>query len=429
MTIQNIKGMPDILPNETSRWRFVEEKIRELMDVYAYEEIRTPILEETSLFVRSVGEHTDIVGKEMFTFTDQGDVQMSLRPEGTASVMRSYIQHSMAAQSAFTKLWYMGPMFRRERPQKGRLRQFHQLGVEAIGLSEPMVDVEIISLMMDVCKSFSLPGIHLELNSIGDVESRKKYRQVIQDYFKNHSSKLSDGEKERLNNNPMRLLDSKNPALASAIAEAPSILEHLNDSSKKYFDRVQEGLDSIGVEFHVNPRIVRGLDYYCHTAFEVMVDGLGSQNTVGAGGRYDKLASDIGGKETPAIGFAMGIERLLLSIENQALTKTSRKRIDIIPLDDKAKSSAFQIGQVLRSTFPQCSVNVGFETKSLKAALKLADKNQAAFGCFLGENELSKNEIMVKNMKTGEQQNVSSDQIAKYLRDATASPKVKREKL
>jgi histidyl-tRNA synthetase len=295
--IQNIKGMPDILPNETSRWRFVEEKIRKMMDQYAYQEIRTAILEETALFVRSVGEHTDIVGKEMFTFTDQGEVQMSLRPEGTAPVMRSYIQHHMNQQTSFHKLYYMGPMFRRERPQKGRLRQFHQLGVEAIGLAQPLVDVEVISLLVDVCKSFSLPGIQLELNSIGDTESRKKYREVIQNYFQQHSSKLSDGEKDRLKNNPMRLLDSKNPTLASAIAEAPSILDHLNSASKKYFDQVQQGLDSIGIEFHINPRIVRGIDYYCHTAFEVMVDGLGSQNTVGAGGRYDKLASDIGGRK------------------------------------------------------------------------------------------------------------------------------------
>lgn len=425
MTIQNVKGMPDILPNETPRWRFVEEKIRAMMDLYAYQEIRTPILEETSLFVRSVGEHTDIVGKEMFTFTDQGEVQMSLRPEGTAPVMRSYIQHHMAQQTAFSKLYYMGPMFRRERPQKGRLRQFHQLGVEAIGLAEPIVDVEVISLLMDVCKSFSLPGIQLELNSIGDTESRKEYRNVIQKYFENHSSKLSDGEKERLQNNPMRLLDSKNPALTSAIAEAPSILDHLNSTSKKYFDQVQEGLDSIGIEFHVNPRIVRGIDYYCHTAFEVMVDGLGSQNTVGAGGRYDKLASDIGGKETPAIGFAMGLERLLLSIENQKLDLQTKKRIEIIPLDEKTKTSAFQIGQVLRASVPQCIVNVQFESKSLKAALRQADKNEAAFVCILGEDELSKQEITVKNLQTGNQQSIPTDQIANYMRDATASPKVK----
>lgn len=425
MTLQNIKGMPDILPNETSRWRFVEEKIRAMMDLYAYQEIRTAILEETSLFVRSVGEHTDIVGKEMFTFTDQGEVQMSLRPEGTAPVMRSYIQHHMAQQSAFSKLYYMGPMFRRERPQKGRLRQFHQLGVEAIGLAEPMVDVEVISLLMDVCKSFSLPGIQLELNSIGDTESRKEYRNVIQKYFENHSSKLSDGEKERLKNNPMRLLDSKNPALSSAIAEAPSILDHLNSASKKYFDQVQEGLDSIGIEFHINPRIVRGIDYYCHTAFEVMVDGLGSQNTVGAGGRYDKLASDIGGKETPAIGFAMGLERLLLSIENQKLNLQTKKRIEIIPLDEKTKTSAFQIGQVLRASVPQCIVNVQFESKSLKAALRQADKNESAFVCILGEDELSKQEITVKNLQTGNQQSIPTDQIANYMRDATASPKVK----
>ncbi|MEZ4846432.1 MAG: histidine--tRNA ligase [Bdellovibrionota bacterium] len=417
MTIQNIKGMPDILPSETPRWRFMEEKIRGLMDLYSYNEIRTPILEETALFVRSVGEHTDIVGKEMFTFTDQGDVQMSLRPEGTAPVMRSYIQNHFHQQSNFHKLYYMGPMFRRERPQKGRLRQFHQLGVEAIGLAEPLVDVEVISLLMDVCKSFSLPNISLEINSIGDTESRKKYRDVIQEYFKNHSSKLSDGEKERLENNPMRLLDSKNPALASAIAEAPSILEYLNTASKKYFDEVQNGLEAIGIPFHVNPRIVRGIDYYCHTAFEVMVSGLGSQNTVGAGGRYDKLATDLGGKETPAIGFAMGLERLLLSIEDQRMIDSEKTRIEIVPLEDSAKSSAFQIAQVIRATLPTCVVDVEFESRSLKAALRNANKTGAKWICILGEAEMSKGEILVKNLATGDQKNIPSSSIATYLKD------------
>ena len=415
--IQNIKGMPDILPSETPRWRLMEEKIRGLMDLYSYNEIRTPILEETALFVRSVGEHTDIVGKEMFTFTDQGDVQMSLRPEGTAPVMRSYIQNHFHQQSNFHKLYYMGPMFRRERPQKGRLRQFHQLGVEAIGLAEPLVDVEVISLLMDVCKVFSLPDIALEINSIGDTESRKKYRDVIQEYFRNHSSKLSDGEKERLENNPMRLLDSKNPALSSAIAEAPSILEYLNTASKKYFDEVQNGLEAIGVQFHVNPRIVRGIDYYCHTAFEVMVSGLGSQNTVGAGGRYDKLATDLGGKETPAIGFAMGLERLLLSIEDQKMAATNKTRIEIVPLEDKAKSSAFQIAQVIRSVLPTCVVDVEFESRSLKAALRNANKTGATWICVLGEAEMSKGEILVKNLSTGDQKNVTSSSIATYLKD------------
>lgn len=415
--IQNIKGMPDILPSETPRWRFVEEKIRSIMETYAFEEIRTAILEETSLFVRTVGQHTDIVGKEMFTFTDQGDVQMSLRPEGTAPAMRSYLQHHMDKQSPFNKLYYMGPMFRRERPQKGRLRQFHQLGVESIGLSDPMVDVEVIALLMDICKMFSLPGINLELNSIGDAESRKKYREVIQDYFRNHSSKLSDGEKLRLENNPMRLLDSKNPALASAIAEAPSILDHLTSTSKKYFDQVQEGLESIGIQFHVNPRIVRGLDYYCHTAFEVMVDGLGSQNTVGAGGRYDKLATELGGKEIPAIGFAMGLDRLLLSMEEQALALQNKPRIEIVALDEKTKASAFQIGHVLRSNIPNCIIDVQFGSKNLKSALSKADKNKTKWMCILGESEMSKNEVLVKNLEKRDQKSIPVDQITKYMKD------------
>lgn len=415
--IQNIKGMPDILPAETPRWQFVEQKIRALMNTYAYQEIRTPILEETSLFVRSVGEHTDIVGKEMFTFKDQGDVEMSLRPENTASVMRAYLQHHFQQQTAFSKLFYMGPMFRRERPQKGRLRQFHQLGAEAIGLSDPLVDVEIITLLMDVCKTFNLPGIHLELNSLGDAESRKKYREVIQAYFTNHSSKLSDGEKERLQKNPLRLLDSKNPALASAIAEAPSILDFLTPTSKKYFDQVQEGLDSIGIVFHINPRIVRGLDYYSHTAFEVLVDGLGSQNTVGAGGRYDGLSKELGEKEIPAIGFALGIERLLLSLENQELNHAPENRIEVIAVDETAKTSAFQIGHAIRSELKQCQVDVHFGSRSLKAALRASDKNQATWVCILGEDEISKSQVQIKNLKTGKQESISTDQITKYLKD------------
>ncbi len=426
--IQNIKGMPDILPDEIGRWQFIEKKIRALMDTYAYREIRTPILEETALFVRSVGEHTDIVGKEMFTFTDQGETQMSLRPEGTASVMRSYIQHHMQMQSTFTKLYYMGPMFRRERPQKGRLRQFHQLGAEAIGLSDPLVDVEMIALLMSVCKTFELPGIHLELNSLGDAESRKNYRGVLQNYFSKHKPILSDGEKARLENNPLRLLDSKNPDLAPAIAEAPSILDHLTDPSKKYFDQVQQGLESIGIPFNINERIVRGLDYYSHTTFEVMVSGLGSQNTVGAGGRYDKLSSDLGAKETPAIGFAMGLERLLLSLEGKSLGETQPVRIEVIGLDEKAKSSAFQIGHALRESIPECTVNIQFESKSLKAALRHADKTQSNWACILGENEMNKNVVLVKNLKTSDQKEMQADQIARFICDTTVSPKLNKDK-
>ena len=312
--IQSLKGMPDILPSDSAKWRFVEEKLRLIMDAYAYEEIRTPILEDTSLFVRSVGEHTDIVGKEMFTFVDQGGVSMSLRPEGTASVMRSYIQHNFQQQNSFSKLYYLGPMYRHERPQKGRLRQFHQLGAEAIGLKDAGVDVEMISLLMNICRTFELPDIELELNTLGDAETRTKYKEVIQNYFRKYESELAESEKIRLEKNPLRLLDSKNPKLDQVILEAPSILNFLTSDSKSYFDQVQQGLSDANILFHINPRIVRGLDYYSHTAFEVLVSGLGSQNTVGAGGRYDKLSTDLGEQEIPAIGFAMGIERLLLCL-------------------------------------------------------------------------------------------------------------------
>lgn len=414
--IQNIKGMPDLLPAETSRWQFVEKKLRMILDAYAYQEIRTPILEETALFVRSVGEHTDIVGKEMFTFTDQGEVQMTLRPEGTASVMRAYLQHHIEKQTAFSKFYYMGPMFRRERPQKGRLRQFHQLGAEAIGKRDPWVDIEIIALLMHICESFELPDIRLEINSLGDSETRKTYRDVLQNYFHKHASVLSEGEKARLEKNPLRLLDSKNPDLAKIIAEAPSILEHLTDESKKYFDQVQQGLRDSKIPFHINPRIVRGLDYYSHTAFEVMISGLGSQNTVGAGGRYDKLSTELGEKEIPAIGFAMGIDRLILCIEEK-LKLQNQKRIEVISLDEKTRATAFSIAQNLRKSFNDHIIDMQFDVKSLKAALRLADKNNAAHAIIVGENEWKEKKATIKNLSSSEQANVAFDDVVKYLKE------------
>lgn len=415
--IQSLKGMPDILPTESAKWRFVEEKMRLIMDAYAYEEIRTPILEDTSLFVRSVGEHTDIVGKEMFTFVDQGGVSMSLRPEGTASVMRSYIQHNLQQQNAFSKLYYLGPMYRHERPQKGRLRQFHQLGAEAIGLKDAGVDVEMIALLMNICRTFELPDIQLELNTLGDAETRTKYKEVIQNYFRKYSNELADAEKIRLEKNPLRLLDSKNPKLEQVITEAPSILNFLTSDSKNYFDQVQQGLSDANILFHINPRIVRGLDYYSHTAFEVLVSGLGSQNTVGAGGRYDKLSTDLGEKEIPAIGFAMGIERLLLCL-GEKLDVPTKKRVELISLDDKAKQHAFRISENLRKDLKgRVHVHMQFEIKSLKAAMRLADKNKATWVLILGENELKNQKAVVKDLTNSEQVEVPFGSISTYIKD------------
>jgi histidyl-tRNA synthetase len=417
--IQNIKGMPDILADETPIWRFVEDTLRSILETYAYEEIRTPIMEETSLFVRTVGETSDIVGKEMYSFIDQGETNITLRPEGTAPVMRAYLQHHLGQQSSFSKLYYIGPMFRRERPQKGRLRQFHQIGAEAIGSSDPWVDVEMIAVLMEICQRFKLPELRLEINSLGDAQTRTNFREVLKKYFQKHASKLSDGEKVRLEKNPLRLLDSKNPDLATIIQDAPNILEHLTPDSKKHFDQVLNGLNAAGIPYVVNNRIVRGLDYYCHTAFEIMAGNLGSQNSVGGGGRYDTLSKDLGDKEIPAIGFAMGLERVILSIEERLKTElTRKKRIEIIALDEKARELAFTTAQKLRSELnDKMTIDLQFDTKNMKKALQLADKNKADFVCIIGEDELKNKKLTIKDLHKREQESISADGIVKYVKE------------
>jgi histidyl-tRNA synthetase len=316
-TIQSIRGTHDILPDETARWQAFEAVVRQTMSAYGYREIRTPIIESTDLFCRSIGEVTDIVEKEMYTFEDRNGDSLTLRPEGTASVVRAGIQHGLLHNQT-QRLWYTGPMFRHERPQKGRYRQFHQFGVEVYGIATPDVDAELIMMGARLWKALQLKDIRLELNTLGSVEARTRYRDVLVDYFQSHNEQLDEDSKRRLHTNPLRILDSKNPEMQALNSTAPNLLDYLDAESADDFAILKSMLESAGVAFTVNPRLVRGLDYYCKTVFEWVTDQLGAQGTVCAGGRYDGLVKQLGGRETSAIGFALGIERLLALQEQLA---------------------------------------------------------------------------------------------------------------
>lgn len=415
MKIQTLKGMQDILPSDIGLWQEAEKLLSQIASAYGYEEIRTPILEPLELYARGVGEHTDIVQKEMFAFKDQGGVHMCARPEATASIVRSYLQHSMDQNKPITKLFYIGPLFRHERPQKGRYRQFHQFGAEVLGKRSPSLDVELILMMDSIARAFSLSNPKLEINSLGDTASRKNYRSILQTYFQQFESDLNDNEKTRLQENPLRLLDSKNPALKDAIAQAPSILDHLNDESKKFFDQVVEGLQSNNVNFSVNPAIVRGMDYYCDTAFELKVDGLGAQDTVIGGGRYDGLSQQLGGHDVPASGFAMGMERLLLSAKELQIPQS--QNILVLPLGTTFENKALQLAQILRDHANKSHIHFLSNINSLKSGLRAANKYNADHVLIIGESESNNNLVMWKNFDTGEQVEVALDEVTTTLKD------------
>ena len=315
MGIQATRGTRDILPEEIGHWQRIEAIARETLARAAYEEIRTPMFEQTDLFERGIGETTDVVGKEMYTFKDRGDRSITLRPEGTAGVVRSYIEHGMQAQGGVQRLWYTGAMFRYERPQAGRQRQFHQLGVEVLGSSDVRADAEVIAIATDILKSIGLKNLTLQLNSIGNADDRQNYRTALIDFLTPHKNQLDPDSQTRLDKNPLRILDSKDAQTQAVLKNAPSILEYLSTESKQRFDRVQTLLQDLGIPCNINARLVRGLDYYTHTVFEIQSDDLGAQATVCAGGRYDGLVAQLGGAETPAVGWAMGLERLVILLQ------------------------------------------------------------------------------------------------------------------
>lgn len=418
MSIQIPRGTQDILPGEVEKWQYIEQKAREICKNYCYEEIRTPIFEATELFVRGVGETTDIVQKEMYTFQDRGNRSITLRPEGTAPTVRAFVEKKMyGLPEQPVKLYYIGPMFRYERPQSGRMRQFYQFGVEALGSNNPAIDAEVIALAMDFYTSLGLKELTLVINSLGDPESRMKHREALIAHFQPHIGEFCSDCQTRLEKNPLRILDCKKDADHELVKQAPSILDYLNKESSEYFERVKSYLTEMGIPFVVDPTLVRGLDYYNHTAFEIMSNakGFGAITTLSGGGRYNGLVEQIGGPETAGIGFALSIERLLLALEAEGITLPVHKEIDcyFITHGEAANDKAMILLHQLRKA--GFSADQDYLNRKIKAQFKSADRKKAKYTVILGEDELKNEMVAVKNMATGEQQELPMDQLISFF--------------
>ena len=416
--IKAIRGMHDTLPDRSPAWQHVERTVREIVTSYGYGEIRLPVLEKTALFERSIGETSDIVSKEMYTFPDRNGELLTLRPEGTAGCVRAVLENGLSRESAL-RLWYGGPMFRHERPQKGRLRQFHQIGLEAFGLAGPDIDAELIILCRRVWAALGLDGLRLEINSLGSAESRRRYREVLVEYFQAHRDRLDEDSLQRLGTNPLRILDSKNPDLKDLISRAPDISDSLDGESAAHFAGLRELLDAVGVEYAINPRLVRGLDYYNRTVFEWITDRLGAQGTVCAGGRYDGLVEHFGGSATPGIGFAMGLERLVSLIEDAGggAREDTGTQVYFVVASQQAMPAAQRIAETLRDALPGLRLLLHCGGGSFKSQFKKADKSGAALALVLGEDELEHQRIGIKPLRgEGEQQEVSWADLAGELR-------------
>ncbi|MGK7916242.1 MAG: histidine--tRNA ligase [Prochloraceae cyanobacterium] len=403
--IQAIRGTKDILPEEIGYWQQVEGVARQILGRAVYREIRSPIFEQTSLFERSIGEATDIVGKEMYTFKDRGDRSITLRPEGTAGVVRAFIERNLYAQGGVQRLWYMGPMFRYERPQAGRQRQFHQIGVEAIGTSDPRADVEVIAIATDLLQTLGLKTLTLDLNSVGQGEDRQRYREALIEYLLPYKDDLDRDSQERLTRNPLRILDTKDQRTQEIIHNAPSILDYLNPNSQRYFEQVQNLLRDLGIEYQLNPRLVRGLDYYTHTAFEIQSDELGAQATVCGGGRYDGLVTELGGPDTPAVGWAIGMERLILLLQQLQQAPKLDPDFYIVSRGEKAESQALILAQKLRSC--EFRVELDLSGSAFGKQFKRADRSGAVACLVLGDAEFESQTVQLKWMSSKQQQTIS----------------------
>lgn len=412
--IRSVRGMNDILPDTTAHWQTVEAVLRKVLNSYGYEEIRLPILEKTELFKRSIGEVTDIVEKEMYSFEDRNGDSLTLRPEGTAGCVRAAMEHGLLNQTQ--RLWYMGPMFRHERPQKGRYRQFHQLGVEAYGFEGPDIDAEIILLTARLWKQLGLKAVRLQLNSLGSVEARIAYRAKLVAYYQQHHDALDEDSQRRLKTNPLRILDSKNPEMQTLNDAAPKLLDHLDDASKQHFDKLCTTLDSAGVEYEINPKLVRGLDYYGKTVFEWVTDQLGAQGTVCAGGRYDALIDQLGGKSATAIGFAIGLERLIALLQQNETLAAPQVDAYLVAVGEAASEAATALAESLRDTLPDLRLISHCGGGSFKSQFKRADRSGARWALILGETEVETQHIGVKTMATGEQQMLSWQALPAFFR-------------
>jgi len=419
-----VKGTNDILPGMGYSWRSIEARLFDTAQLYGFSEIRVPVFEHTEVFKRSVGDTTDVVQKEMYTFDDKGGRSLTLRPELTAGVIRSSIEHGLVNGALPVKICYAGGCYRYEKPQAGRLREFHQFGVECIGAAAPNADAEVISLARQLLSSIGVEKISLEINSIGCPECRKQYHAALKEYFKQHTDTLCETCNDRLDRNPMRILDCKSPICSEIAAKAPVVLDYLCDDCKEHFEGVKQHLDKAGIKYSVNPHIVRGLDYYTRTVFEFVSGDIGAQSTVCGGGRYDGLISQMGGPQTPALGFAMGLERLMLVLQSQQTELPAEPRCDIYfaPMGENAKLKATELCSVLRDE--GFCVLTDICGRGLKAQMKYADKIGARFTAVIGDNEIETGNIKLKNMKTGELTDVDLNNITDAVYSVVLSASV-----
>lgn len=413
--IKSIRGMHDVLPDESHRWQSFEAIIRQLMASYGYREIRMPLVESAELFCRSIGEVTDIVEKEMYTFDDRNGDKLTLRPEGTASCVRAGIQNGLL-HNQIQRLWYSGPMFRHERPQKGRYRQFHQFGAEVYGIDTPDVDAELILIGARLWKQLGLQGIRLELNTLGSNQARAEYKQVLVDYLNQHRDLLDEDSVRRLEGNPLRILDSKNPAMKQMLDNAPALMDHLDDESRQQFAKLTASLDATGIEYTINTRLVRGLDYYCKTVFEWVTDELGAQGTICAGGRYDGLVEQLGGKATPAVGFALGMERILALLESQQQQQPETIDVYMILVGELSEIKGLQLAEEIREQAPTLKMIAHCGGGSIKSQMKKADKSGAAVAIILAEDELESQQVTIKYLREKKEQiMVSFDKLSEFI--------------
>ena len=413
--IEPLRGMNDVLPDEAPWWNRLESVTREVFSTYGYREIRVPLLERTQLFKRAIGEHTDIVEKEMFSFEDRDGQSLALRPEATASIVRAAISNGLLHNQKH-RLFTIGPMFRGERPQKGRYRQFYQVDAEAFGYSGPEVDAELILMTARMWQLLGISRVRLEINSLGTAEARARYRDLLREYFRGHYSQLDADSQRRLEGNPLRILDSKNADMAQLIAAAPLLTDHLDDESTAHFERLKKLLESGGVAYTVNPRLVRGLDYYSRTVFEWVTDAMGSQNAVCSGGRYDGLVTQLGGEATPAIGWAMGMERVILLMQELGCqVPVEQPDVYVVMAGESALARGLQLAESIRTAAPGLKIETDLGGGSFKAQFKRADKSGAHVAVVLGDDEVARGEASVKPLRGGEQTTVSFDALAAHL--------------
>ena len=414
-TIQALRGTRDILPEETPLWQWVETTARELLHRAAYREIRPPMMEQTSLFERGIGEATDVVGKEMYTFEDRGGRSITLRPEITAGLVRAVNEHKLTAQGGVQRLWHVGPAFRYERPQAGRQRQFHQLDVELIGCADPRADVEVIAIATTLLQTLGLKSLTMDLNSVGNGADRQRYREALIDFLTPHKADLDADSQDRLERNPLRILDSKDEKTQLIVKDAPNLLAYLSDESQRHFDRVQQYLTDLGIPYQVNPRLVRGLDYYTHTAFEIQSADLGAQATVCGGGRYDGLIAQLGGPDTPAIGWAIGLERLTLLLKQLAVEPATPMDVYVVSRGDVAEGRALKLAQSLRQS--DLAVEMDLSGAAFGKQFKRADRSGAVVCLILGDAEAEQGTVQLKWLNTGEQSELSQEALLSNAAD------------